>query len=221
MRSSLSRSCQRHVFQPPDAAHRFRRANTSMGFANEDVRRLSLCTPGGVHGSEVALNGYSSWLRRLHTPDPSKRAATLPTSNTASVSLDGDTSMSPGKYAACQERLDSTGLQVNQFQFEIKRQAPEQRLRRRKLVGERLADAGGLILGWRCQGAFGPMEVEKLTLMNVKRPSTVLDSQSLGHLFATQAITSPLRGASWGSGDRRQDRGDKCRVSKPSPSRGA
>ena len=87
-------------------------------------------------------------------------------------------------------RLDSrSGLQVQDFQFVLKRQAPEQRLRRRKLAGERLADAGGLILGWRCQGAFGPMEVEKLTLMNVTRPSSVADSHSLG-LFAQRSVTS-------------------------------
>ena len=90
-------------------------------------------------------------------------------------------------------RLDSrSGLQVQDFQFVLRRQAPEQRLRRRKLAGERLADAGGLILGWRCQGAFGPMEVEKLTLMNVTRPSSVADSHSLGQLFAQQ-ITRTAR----------------------------
>eukprot|EP01048_Picozoa_sp_COSAG05_P031374 COSAG05_NODE_11421_length_514_cov_0.980723_1_plen_119_part_00 len=94
-----------------------------------------------------------------------------------------------------EQRLESTGLPVTDFQFVLKRQAPEQRLRRRRLAGDRLADAGGLITGWRCQGAFGPMEVEKLTLMNVKRPSSVSDSHSLGQLFATHAVTSPSRTA--------------------------
>ena len=39
----------------------------------------------------------------------------------------------------------------------LKRQAPEQRLRRRKLAGERLADAGGLILGARITGNLETM----------------------------------------------------------------
>ena len=155
--------------------------------------RAMLKTPGGVHVNAVTLDGADSTLLRC-TVEELNNTLLDRDSPTLSISPDGgDTTTAAAAAAAAAEGLINVaqprrgtleplvnrGVKVSPNQKcspSVRRPGTREKSRVRTF-SKRLGNGHGQFRNWRVSGAFGPREVEKLTMINIDRDPALAEDE--------------------------------------------
>lgn len=150
--------------------------NHTQSFESDGSHRAMLKTPGGEHLNEVTLNGADSAILRRDCSEEEKNN---------SSSFAGPTNGFAASFSPQKGTLDpivNRGVKVSPGQKcspTVRRPGTKERNRKR-VFGQRLGEGHGQFRNWRVSGAFGPREVEKLTMYNIDRDRAIGEDAMMG-----------------------------------------
>lgn len=160
----------------------------TMGERESLHHRTILTTPGGEHVNDVTLDGADSNILRCTVEQGRSNLS-------ASFSIN-DVPSSTGTSSAAAlrqgtlEPLVNRGIKVapNQKCLPSVRRPGAREMDRIRTFSKRMGECHGQFLNWRVSGAFGPREMEKLTMINIDR-EPALDADEIMHMNVVVGAT--------------------------------
>jgi hypothetical protein len=152
--------------------------------------RTMLATPGGIHVNDVTLNGADSSILRCTIEQVQSSLSTSSSSNDDPSS--NKVSSAAPLLRGTLESLVNRGVKVtpNQKCSPSVRRPGTREKNRIRTFSKRMGDGHGQFRNWRVSGAFGPREMEKLTMINIDR-DPALDVDEIMHVnVAARATTA-------------------------------